>query len=260
MKGTIDVQIKHKDGSTETRREHNVIFDIPAIALRKSLEHPEISRVFQGGVAYYDSAYDPSAAFNYFGLSEDTMDLTVPAFRPIALRCISGTASAWYNSATTRTVEDKKITVQATWTVQSALTLKSIGFLSYNPGYNILNFVADNGTYNHLYDGHLYPRTYYVPEASSSSGDDYNAYGMRIYDLNPSNFKFTNRFLGGLKGRENPTKSYVIPYELANPNERAAFTSETFEKCQYQYAYYYSSNKQYNRLCIYDKNDVDTPL
>lgn len=260
MKGTIDINITRKDGTTEHRQEHNVIFDIPAIALRKSLEYPEIPRVFQGGVGYYDSAYDPSAAFNYFGLSEDTMDLTAPAFRPIALRCISGTATAWYNSAITRTVEDKRITVQATWTVQSALTLKSIGFLSYNPGYNILNFVADNGNYNHLFDGHIYPRLYYVPEAPSSSGNDYNAYGMRIYDLNPSNFKFTNRFLGGLKGRENPTKSYVIPYELANPNERAAFTSETFEKSSYQYPYYYSSSQYYKRLCIYNKNDVNTPL
>ena len=28
MKGTIDVQIKRKDGSIETRHEHNVVFDL----------------------------------------------------------------------------------------------------------------------------------------------------------------------------------------------------------------------------------------
>ena len=31
MKGTIDVQIKHKDGTTETRHEHNVVFDLQAL-------------------------------------------------------------------------------------------------------------------------------------------------------------------------------------------------------------------------------------
>lgn len=264
MKGTIDINITRKDGTTEHRQEHNVVFDIPAIVLRKSLEFPEIPRVFQGGVGYYSDAYDPAAQFQYFGLSEDTMDLTAPAFRPIALRCISGTASKWYESAITRTVEDKKITVQATWTAQNALTLKSIGFISNSPGYNILNFVADNGTQTHLVDGHLYPRVYYLPKPSvSDGGDDYSGYGARIYDLNPSNFKFTNRFLGGLKGRENPTKTYVIPYELANPNERAAFTSATFAKYDRQwpsYANYSSGTVYYTRLCIYNKNDVTTPL
>lgn len=258
MKGTIDINITRKDGTTEHRQEHNVVFDIPAIALKNSLEHPEISRVFQGGVAYYSDAYDPGAAFNYFGLSEDTMDLTAPAFRPIALRCMSGTATQWYNSAVTRTVEDKKVTVQATWTAQSALTLKSIGFLSSSaPGYSILQFVMDyDGSYTHLFDGHLYPRRYYFP----SNRDTYSVGGATIYDLKLSDFKFTNRYLGGLHGTENPTKVHIIPYELANPNERAAFTSETFEKCQYQYAYYYSSSQYYKRLCIYNKNDVETPL
>lgn len=256
MKGTIDINIIRKDGTTEHRQEHNVVFDIPALVLKKSLEYPEVSRVFQGGVAYYTDAYNPSNTFQYFGLSEDTMDLTAPAFRPIALRCTSGTASKWYNSATTRTVEDKKITVQATWTVQSALTLKSIGFLSNSPGYDILNFVADmNNGYNHLFDGHLYPYIYYNPVSDSSV----TAYGAKIYNLNFSNFKFTNSFLGGLRGKVDPTKKYVIPYELANPDERAAFTSNTFAKSPYQYSIY-TSSVYYNRLCIYNKNDVGTPL
>lgn len=260
MKGTIDINITRKDGTTEHRQEHNVVFDIPAIALKKSLEHPEISRVFQGGVGYYSGAYNPGNEFQYFGLSEDTMDLTAPEFRPITLRCVSGTASKWYDSAITRTVEDKKITVQATWTAQSALTLKSIGFISNSPGYSISDFVADsNSSYNHLFDGHLYPRQYYSP----ANRDTYNTNGASIYDLNLRDFKFTNNYLGGLKGKVNPTKVHVIPYELANPDERAAFTSTTFEKSPYQYSTYinYSSGTvYYNRLCIYNKNDVETPL
>lgn len=264
MKGTIDVQIKHKDGSVETRHENNVVFDIPALVLKKSLEYPEVSRVFQGGVAYYSYAYDPSKTFQYFGLSEDAMDLTAPAFRPIALRCMSGTASKWYNSATTRTVEDKKITVQATWTAQNALTLKSIGFLhSDYPGDSILTFF-NNEYYSlyitHVYDGHLYPRKWY----SFMSSEYKHTPGASIYDLKLSDFKFTNRSLGGLHNKEDPTKVHVIPYALANPNERAAFTRTTFEKCPYQYpnSVYVSGTGTgyYTRLCIYDKNDVETPL
>lgn len=263
MKGTIDINITRKDGTTEHRQEHNVVFDIPALVLKKSLEYPEVSRVFQGGVAYYSDAYDPSKTFQYFGLSEDTMDLTAPAFRPIALRCISGTASKWYNSATTRTVEDKKITVQATWTAQNALTLKSIGFLQSDyPGNSILTFFNDeysSSCITHVYDGHLYPIKWY---SLTSSGYKITS-GASIYDLKLSDFKFTNRSLGGLHNKENPTKVHVLPYELANPNERAAFTRTTFEKCPSQYPqhlYESSAFVDYNRLCIYNKNDVETPL
>lgn len=95
MKGTIDINITRKDGTTEHRQEQNVVFDIPALVLKKSLEHPEISRVLQNGALTLSSAYNPASFFDYFGLSEDTMDLTAPAFRPIALRCIGGTASKW---------------------------------------------------------------------------------------------------------------------------------------------------------------------
>lgn len=263
MKGTIDINITRKDGTIEHRQEHNVVFDIPALILKKSLEYPEVSRVFRGGVVYYSDAYDPKKTFQYFGLSEDTMDLTAPAFRPIALRCISGTASKWYESATTRTVEDKKITVQATWTAQNALTLKSIGFLhSDYPGSSILTFFNDhyNSLYTtHLYDGHLYPRKWY----SLTTGTNNDTNGASIYDLKLSDFKFTNGTFGGLHNKEDPTKVHVIPYALANPDERAAFTLTTFKKCSYQFpqrGYEPSAYVNYDRLCIYNKNDVETPL
>lgn len=262
MKGTIDINITRKDGTTEHRQEHNVVFDIPTLVLKKSLEYPEVSRVFQGGVVYYSDAYDPRKTFQYFGLSEDTMDLTAPAFRPIALRCIPETASTWYDSATTKTIEDKKITVQATWTVQNALTLKSIGFLhSDYPGTSILTFFNDySSSYStHLYDGHLYPKRWSSPTTLTYQ----SAHGTEIYDLELSNFKFTNRYFGGLHGKDNPTKVHVIPYELANPDERAAFTLTTFKKCSYQFpqvVYESPAYVYYDRLCIYNKNDVETPL
>ena len=42
MKGTIDINITRKDGTTEHRQEHNVVFDIPTLVLKKSLEYTEV--------------------------------------------------------------------------------------------------------------------------------------------------------------------------------------------------------------------------
>lgn len=253
MKGTIDINITRKDGTTEHRQEQNVVFDIPALVLKKSLEYPEISRVLRGGALTLPSAYYPSDFFKYFGLSEDTMDLTAPAFRPIALRCIGGTASKWYDSAVTRTVEDKKITVQATWTTQSALTLKSIGFLGFALDNTIFYFARGNyspysdsnyATSFALFDGHLYRPSY----KNNYSGT------TTVVDLKFSNFKFSNS-LGGLMSASDVPVPYVIPYALANSDERAAFTSAENVKSNH-----YSPSTTSNRLCIYNKNDVDTPL
>ena len=253
MKGTVSINITRKDGTTEHRQEQNVVFDIPAFVLKKSLEYPEISRVLRNGAITLNSAYTPASFFNYFGLSEDTMDLTAPAFRPIALRCIGGTASNWYDSAITRTVEDKKITVQATWTTQSALTLKSIGFLGVGLDRTIFYFATGNysttssdnykTTFN-LLDGHLYRPSY---------RSDYHG-SATVVDLKLSNFKFSNT-LGGLISANDAPIPYVIPYALANSDERAAFTSVENVKSGSQ-----TPSSTSNRLCIYNKNDVDTPL
>lgn len=40
MKGTIDVQIKRKDGSVETRHEHNVVFDLQGLQLKYFCRRP----------------------------------------------------------------------------------------------------------------------------------------------------------------------------------------------------------------------------
>lgn len=249
MKGTIDVQIKHKDGSTETRHEHNVVFDIPALVLKKSLEYPEISRTIASQYVSNSSFVNIENHFKYFGLSEDTMNLEKPEFRPVALTGKYSGATKWWESVPTITKNDKSLVVQNTWTVQQALTLKSIGFLDSNsPGDNIISFITDYVTnskgYVHVMDGKLY-----------ASYLNSNNRGCVIADLKLSNFKFTNQYLGGLLGSYSEYAIHTIPYPLANPNERAAYTNTTFEKGVQQYPY-----DTYTRLCIYDKSNLDTPL
>lgn len=248
MKGTIDVQIKHKDGSIETRRENNVVFDIPALILKKSLEHPEISRVISAQYAYDNNASRIANYFKYVGLSEDIMNLEKPEFRPMALRGRSLSASYWWESVPTITTNDTSLVVQNTWTVQQALTLKSIGFLDNTyPGGNILRFIGDeysnSGTYLRLMDGKIY---------GAHIG---TLNGCRVADLKLSNFKFTNSYMGGLLSADKEYVNSTIPYRLANPNERAAYTNTTFVRGYKQYPY-----DTYTRLCIYDKSNLDTPL
>ena len=249
MKGTIDVQIKHKDGSTETRHEHNVVFDIPALVLKKSFEYPEISRTLDSQYVSNSSFVNLENYFKYFGLSEDTMNLEAPEFRPVALTGKYSSATKWWESVPTITKNDKSLVVQNTWTVQQALTLKSIGFLdSTYPGNNILAFITDYVTsskgYVHVLDGKLY-----ASYLNSSNR------GCVIADLKLSNFKFTNQYMGGLLGSSSEYAMHTIPYPLANPNERAAYTNATFEKGAQQYP-----SDTYTRLCIYDKSNLDTPL
>ena len=229
MKGTIDVQIKHKDGSTETRHEHNVVFDIPALVFKKSLEYPEISRTIASQYVSSSSFVNLENYFKYFGLSEDTMNLEKPEFRPVALAGKYSGATKWWESVPTITKNDKSLVVQNTWTAQQALTLKSIGFLDSNyPGNNIISFITDYVTnsrgYVHVMDGKLY-----------ASYLNSNNRGCVIADLKLSNFKFTNQYMGGLLGSYSEYAIHTIPYPLANPNERAAYTNTTFEKGVQQY-------------------------
>lgn len=249
MKGIIDINIKRKDGTTEHRREHNVVFDIPALVLKKSLEYPEISRTLNSQYVRDTSFVNIANYFKYFGLSEDTMNLEKPEFRPVALYGKYSGATKWWESVPTITKNDKSLVVQNTWTVQQALTLKSVGFLdSNNPGNNIIEFITDYVTnsrgYVHVMDGKLY---------ASYLGSVYK--GCAIANLKLSNFKFTNQYMGGLLEGSYAYAIHTIPYPLANPNERAAYTNTTFEKGIQQYPY-----DTYTRLCIYDKSNLDTPL
>lgn len=249
MKGIIDINIKRKDGTTEHRREHNVVFDIPALAIKKSLEYPEISRTLSSQYVFSNSFWNISNYFKYFGLSEDTMNLEKPEFRPVALAGKYSNAMNWWENVPTITKTDKSLVVQSTWTAQQALTLKSIGFLDSNaPGNNIIGFITDyvanSRGHVHVMDGKLYAS--YLNTGSK---------GCVTADLKLSNFKFTNRYMGGLLGDYVAYAIHTIPYPLANPNERAAYTKTTFEKGVQQYP-----DGLYTRLCIYDKSNLDTPL
>ena len=71
MKGTIDVQIKHKDGSIETRHEHNVVFDLPALHIKDTLEMPEWVHLLCGNSMNPGLPASSLRDYSYFGLSEE---------------------------------------------------------------------------------------------------------------------------------------------------------------------------------------------
>ena len=150
MKGTIDVQIKHKDGSIETRHEHNVVFDIPAEVMKKIIQIPILGLRYwnyrQLGVDSINDYIVPG-----FALCEDTADLTRPKYLPRSLTTTTGTSTKWYISPMTRVANDKNITAQASWTLGEAMTLKSIRILgNYNPDESrasrFCNAIDDNST------------------------------------------------------------------------------------------------------------------
>lgn len=207
MKGTIDVQIKHKDGSIETRHEHNVVFDLPAL-VQKYLAVTPI-RALMGHGTFPDFPY---SAID-FALSEDLADLTKPAYRPMALKTQSGSSSYWWASGRTRTVTDKAVTIQGTWTVQEAMTLKSV-FMYGNskPTVSLITridaIIDEYGTYQ---------ENYYTRNCSKK--------------LTSADYKCTNTYFGrlisasevtvsdGVRLTDDNTVAYYH-YPLANSNER----------------------------------------
>lgn len=126
MKGTIDIQIKRKDGSIENRHEHNVIFDIPSLTFKKWSESP---LAIATGVPTYNVTLT-SSQFSTFCLSEETISTTEPQYVPASLVTTTSSSNKWYYGPVTTTTTDKSITRSATWTVQSAMTLKSIFYRS----------------------------------------------------------------------------------------------------------------------------------
>lgn len=215
MKGTIDVQIKHKDGSIETRHEHNVVFDIPAEVMKKVIQIPILGLRYwyyrQLGV---DSVYDYIVPG--FSLCEDTADLTRPKYLPRSLTTATGTSSKWYISPMTRIVNDKNITAQASWTLGEAMTLKSIRILGNyipdeNRGSRFFNVIDDSSTLH-------------------AAGTGNNGKRLSITD-----FKFTNSVnmmrLIPYSDLDSSNHAYVTDYiyylyPLAN-DERFAFVNNT---------------------------------
>lgn len=124
MRGTIDVQIKRKDGTIENRREHNVVFDIPSLTFKKWSESPLaiITGLPTATVVLTGSN------FKKFALSEDTISTTEPSVVPPALETVDSSPSKWYYGPTTITTTTQSKNISATWTIGEALTLKSIFF------------------------------------------------------------------------------------------------------------------------------------
>lgn len=217
MKGTIDVQIKHKDGSVETRHEHNVVFDIPALVLEKVAQMPIRGIAPQ---AYPNIGSITTAnLFPEFSLCEDTADLTRPKFLPCSLTTTtSGTSSNWYISPMTRITNDKSIIAQASWTMGEAMTIKSIRVLG--------NYTPDKSR-----PGRMFP-VLYDDGVMYMNGFECG-YGKR---LSFADFKFTNSTsfyrlvppteIATSDGVEYIKTPLYYPYPLTNNERFAFFTSD----------------------------------
>lgn len=205
MKGTIDIQIKHKDGSTENRHEKNVVFDIPALTFQK---------VYDSSLAAATGTPTPYASltadkFKEFCLSEETISTTEPQYVPPALVTTTGSSDIWYKGPATTTVTNKSKIVSATWTVPSALTLKSIFFRStsetYLMSYSTIRFSSKNNIYKM----------------------DSEVDRLKSTLLNFSTFSLTNTHWNGFASSQNDTTVYepaYVDYPLCNPNERFVFS------------------------------------
>lgn len=206
MKGTIDIQIKRKDGSIENRREHNIVFDIPALMLKQFTEQP--LRLLFGGIP---SIRIP-ATINWFNMSSELEDLTAPRWRPCVLYTTGSTSSVWHTAPITRIVEAKKITMSASWTIGEPLTIRSINVpgTSYSTGSTTSLWVDKYGVLCYLSGGNMLQRV-----------------------LSPSDYSFTNTSFSGLypgyKSSDNYYSQltsntgepmYFEHYPLANPAER----------------------------------------
>ena len=201
MKGTIDVQIKHKDGSIENRREHNVIFDVPALTFKAWSESP---LAIATGVPSKNVTLTANW-FSTFCLSGDTISTTEPQYVPASLVTGSGSDGQWYYGPVTTTTTDKSITRSATWTVQSAMTLKSIFYRSSDE-----SSLLRNSNYPRLVDG----------------GDIYTSYMSRLKNevlTSPGFLLSGSTSWNGLVSSVNSataTETVGIDYPLCNPDER----------------------------------------
>ena len=224
MKGTIDVQIKRKDGSIETRHEHNVVFDLQALKTKYfyNREYGPLT----GGLLH---SYISSGTYSYFSLSTMELDLTHPSVAIPALNSItSGSSSVWYTAPITSTIEDKYRISSATWTIGEAITLKRI-------------FFPFNGYLDFVHDAHI----------SGSDGvcvlcDDglfYTADCVKRMLPPSQEFKFTNSYLNGFSKVSYPGQTGTptgevafVPYKLHDPTERFLF--DTVSGTYHYYGYY----------------------
>lgn len=221
MKGTINIQIKHKDGSIENRHEHNIVFDIPALTFKKWSESP---LAIATGVPTA-SVTLTSNHFQTFCLSEDTISITEPSFAPVTLQTVTSSSTKWYNGPATITTNPKSKIISATWTVGEAITLKSIFFSS--------------SSLTGVFSRYLQYRL--------TSKDNIYQYNSDIWRfrrelLDFSGFSLTSSSWNGLVSSAvsswltSSTDPSYVDYPLCNPDERFVFSYP------YQNKPYYSSN------------------
>ena len=205
MEGTIDVQIKHKDGSIETRHEHNVVFDLQALAVKRFYEQPYATMT--GGLSF---KYISSSTYDRFSLSTMEIDTTKPSFLIAALKSItSGSSSEWYTAPITSTIESKYRISSATWTVGEAITLKSIFF-----PYSSVRFFQARGSKQCV---------------SCADGLYVDNVCTRLKPIS-NVYKFTNKYLCGFNNdastiNGNNIEYAFVPYKLHDPSERFLFVS-----------------------------------
>lgn len=242
MKGTIDVQIKHKDGSIETRHEHNVVFDLPALVLKHHLEMPDWMHVLCGNSMNPGFSSSPLKEYSYFGLSEDEFSLTQPEYRPFALIGVESGATQWYQSVPSRVMSGKSITLQESWTIDTPITLRGIGIYrgSLPQLYNSYSMKYLDGLLYCLYVGNSYSATYYQKA-----------------DFSMDIFSYNNPRANGFASSDNDRSHCSIgclPYVLANPAERIAFLGSDGARSPYP------TSSRNATLAIYKYPDDNTLL
>ncbi len=208
MKGTIDVQIKRKDGSIETRHEHNVVFDIPVLILKEFTDQP--LRLLGSGIP----AFRISRAINWFNMSTELADLTFPRWFPNTLITTGSASSVWHTAPITRIVESKKITMSASWTIGEPLTIRSISV----PGTTVTNsgnFGLYVDKYGVLCDKTAGPGRFRQRVLSPS---DYSFTNGSFSDMYPGNKSGDTYYQTLTSATGQPM--YIEYYPLANPDER----------------------------------------
>ena len=238
MKGTIDIQIKHKDGSVETRHEHNVVFDLQALKANYYY-----SRQYGPLTGFCGFSYIAPNTYDRFSLSTLELDLTHPSVAIPALDSItSGSSSVWYTAPITSTISDKYRISSATWTVGEAMTLKSI-FFPYSSLFFAGDTVGSTGSSPDRYRHCIL----------SDDGLFFDAdWSLRLTPPS-TKFKFTNNYLngftnesyGGQNGSNNRTtgERAFVPYKLHDPTERFLFDTVSGENHWMSYYPYYTAGE-----------------
>lgn len=146
--------------------------------------------------------------FNEFCLSEETISTTEPQYVPPTLVTTTGSSTVWYEGPATTTATAKSKVISATWTVRSALTLKSIFFRSTSETTLMSGKTIRFSSKNNIYR------------------QDDEVEHLKPSLLNFSGFSLTNSGWNGL-GPSNSGDVYeytYVDYPLCNPNERFVFS------------------------------------